>query len=146
MQPDFLNPDVATARTVELINDAFVQVEQICTLLDSTAAATRRVLLSIEAALKAPVQQNLNAPVTPPDAVAFAAQYRRQHRPGTPSKITADPELQAVIRARINTLTYAQIIAELAAAFPPERRVSHSSLARWWQANRPNPKASIAGS
>jgi hypothetical protein len=33
-------------------------------------------------------------------------------------------------------MTYAQIIAEVAGAFPPNRRTSLSALSRWWKANR----------
>ena len=66
-----------------------------------------------------------------------AARHRREHRIGVPGKVESDPELEAFIRARIATLTFPQIAAEVASAFPPDRRASQSSIHRWWRRNRP---------
>ena len=44
----------------------------------------------------------------------------------------ADPEVKAFILARLDTHTFDDIVADLKAAFPPERHVSRSSLHRWW--------------
>ena len=63
--------------------------------------------------------------------------HRRAHRPGRPGKIEGDPELAAFIRARIDTLTYAQIMSEVRGAFPPDRHCSHSGIGRWWQKRNP---------
>jgi hypothetical protein len=68
-----------------------------------------------------------------------AAEHRRAHRSGVPSRIASDPELEAFIRARIGHLTFAQIIAEVAASFPPKRQTSMSALSRWWKVNRQIP-------
>lgn len=61
-----------------------------------------------------------------------AGQHRRAHRPGSLSRIEADPELRTFILARLDRLTFDQVIAEVAAAFPPGRRTSRSALNRWW--------------
>jgi len=53
----------------------------------------------------------------------------RTHQRG---KIEQDPELQAFIRARCLTLTFPEVAAQVAANFPPERRVTTSSIHRWW--------------
>ncbi|MEM6372555.1 MAG: hypothetical protein AAF727_07225 [Pseudomonadota bacterium] len=47
-------------------------------------------------------------------------------------KIDADPELRAFIEASILSMTYDQIVAEVAANFSMDRRVTRSSVARWW--------------
>ena len=61
------------------------------------------------------------------------AAHRRAHRTGRPAKIEADAELRAFIIARIDTLTFDQMITQIIAVFPPTRRISRSSLHRWWQ-------------
>ena len=72
----------------------------------------------------------LNVPSTSDD---LATEHRRNHRPGTPAKINCDPDLQAFILARIETQTFDQVIAEIAAYFPPTRRIKRSALHRWWR-------------
>ena len=58
--------------------------------------------------------------------------HRATHKRGGLSKVEADPELRAFILARIDTLTFEDIVAELKAAFPPDRHVARSSVHRWW--------------
>lgn len=69
------------------------------------------------------------APGTP----TTEAEHLRQHRPGRPSRIDADAELRAFILARIEGATFPQLAREVAAAFPPDRRVAKSAIHRWWQ-------------
>jgi hypothetical protein len=78
----------------------------------------------------------LNEPASLPPTLA---EHRRAHRSGVPARITSDPELEAFIRARIDRLTFAEIVAEVAANFPPDRRTSMAALSRWWKANRQLP-------
>ncbi|MEI6098540.1 MAG: hypothetical protein WCS20_09595, partial [Alphaproteobacteria bacterium] len=52
---------------------------------------------------------------------ALQAQHRPAHRSGRSAKIEADPEPKALILARIATLTFAQIVSDLRATFPPDR-------------------------
>ncbi|MFZ1339362.1 MAG: hypothetical protein WAS26_09960, partial [Paracoccaceae bacterium] len=54
------------------------------------------------------------------------------HRPGRLTPIEADPELRAYIAARIDRLTFEEVIAEVRASFPPERPTSCSAPHRWW--------------
>ena len=61
------------------------------------------------------------------------AAHRRAHRTGHPAKIEVDTELRAFIIARIDTHTFDDLTSQITAAFPPNRRVSRSSLHRWWQ-------------
>ena len=61
------------------------------------------------------------------------AAHRRAHRTGRPAKIEADTDLRAFIIARIDTLTFDDLTSQIAVTFPPNRRVSRSSLHRWWQ-------------
>lgn len=55
------------------------------------------------------------------------------HRRGMPAKLALDPELRAFVEARLPSMTFAAIVADVAAHFPPDRRVSLSSVHRWWQ-------------
>lgn len=84
-----------------------------------------RDLTGLEGALKGGVKGEFNG-----DAKAA---HRAAHKPGVPPKIEADPEVKAFIQARLDTMTFDDIVASLKAAFPPERHVSRSSLHRWWQ-------------
>jgi len=65
------------------------------------------------------------------------AEHRRQHRPGFPARIDADPELSVFILARIDTMTFHQLQDTVAAAFPPHRRIRKTAIHRWWTRNRP---------
>lgn len=61
------------------------------------------------------------------------AAHRRAHRPGQPAKIDCNPDLQAFILARIETMTFDQIVAEIKAHFAEPERVKRSSVHRWWR-------------
>ena len=98
------------------------------------AALTAEMLGGKPVAHSAPIQQGINPPLKAlPTHEDMIAAHRRAHRPGRPGKIEGDPELEAFIRARIDTLTFAQIVSEVRATFPPDRQCSHSGLGRWWQ-------------
>jgi hypothetical protein len=119
--------DPATIRT------AIHQARETARQIGDLQAANARMIRTLEAALNQAVKGPLNEPSTLPP---IAADHRRAHRSGVPARIASDPELEAFIRARIGHLTFAQIVAEVAATFPPNRRTSMSSLSRWWKANR----------
>jgi hypothetical protein len=86
--------------------------------------ANDRTIRTLEAALKQGVEAPFDdASPAPPKAT----EHCRLHRSGVPSRIDSNPELQAFIRARIGHQTFAQIINEAAAAFPPNRRTSMSA-------------------
>ena len=98
--------------------------------MKASHAAQARAISRLEMALEATVQQALNGM---PSCDVPVSDHRRAHRPGKARTITADPELQTFIRARIDRLIYVQIAAEVAAHFPPARRVGKSAIQDWWK-------------
>lgn len=93
-------------------------------------AALQHGLACIEEALEATVQEGLEGLPSP---TAPISGHRRAHRPGVPPKIDGDPELQAFITARVDRMTFAAIAAEVAAHFPPVRRIGRSAIYDWWR-------------
>ena len=61
------------------------------------------------------------------------AAHRAAHKRGGLPKVETDPEVKAFIIARLDRLTFTDIVAELKQAFPPDRHISRSSVHRWWQ-------------
>lgn len=119
-----------------MIRTALDQALQSSVQIAALQAANSRTVATLKAALKQVVEEPVKDPSTLPQG---AAEHRRAHRSGVPSRITSDPELEAFIRARIGHMTFAQILSEVAAAFPPRRQTSMSALSRWWKANRQIP-------
>lgn len=76
------------------------------------------------------VNQDVEGPVESP--LPPIDPHRAAHRVGSPSHIDTDPGLTALIRARIDRLTFKDIAADIAAHVPPERRASLSGLHRWF--------------
>ncbi len=100
--------------------------------LASVEGTLTRVSIALEAALNGAAVGTAPDPAAPaPDAPACA--HTAAHRPGRPARIAADPELYAFIRARVDRLTFHAIAAEVAATFPPARRVSATAIHRYWQ-------------
>lgn len=100
-------------------------------LADAALADLDRARQSIErlsATIEAPAKGAFNAAADP-------AAWRAAHRSGSPSKLDTDAELRAFVMERIKTLTYDQIVQAVAAAFPPGRRTSRSTLSRWFRRN-----------
>lgn len=96
---------------------------QACALaetLDGLNRAVHALEGVIEEGLQGPFEAAFNS--LPSSAI-------RSHQRG---KIERDPELQAFIRARCLTMTFSEIAVQVAASFPPERRVGTSSIHRWW--------------
>jgi selenocysteine lyase/cysteine desulfurase len=79
-------------------------------------------------ALEATLQEGMEGPFNG----VFNAPSINLTRPTIRSKIDADSELEELIRARVITMTFAQVTAAVTANFPPERRVTLSSIQRWW--------------
>lgn len=117
-----------------VIRTAIDQAHQAARQIGDLRAANDRLIRTLETALNQAVNGSFNVPSPLP---SIAADHRRAHRAGIPPRIASDPELEAFIRARIGHMTFAQIIAAVAATFPPNRRTSMSALSRWWKANRP---------
>ncbi len=98
--------------------------------LKAAHAAQDRAITRLEMALQQAVQQRLQHL---PASEALPTDHRRAHRPGVQRKIDADPELQTFIRARIDRLTFVEIADDIAAHFPPARRVRRSAIHAWWK-------------
>lgn len=120
------------------INVSFATAEQVRSLRLQLVAAERDLkdgLNTISRALQlleSWESKALNLPdAAPPNERAVAINRARGGR-SRAFKIETDPELETFIRARINRLTYGQIAAEVAEAFPPHRQTSTSGIARWW--------------
>ena len=88
------------------------------------ARATVARILTAATGLQAAIEDGLQAPVK--------ASSRPLERRSIQSKIAADPDLQALIQARIMTTTFASVAADVAARFPPEKHISIAGLHRWW--------------
>lgn len=119
-----------------MIRTALDQARQTALQIGVLREANARTIRTLETAFNQALNGPSNGASTVPVAVA---DHRRSHRSGVPPRIASDPELEAFIRARIDRLTFTQIIAEVAATFPPERRTSLSALSRWWKLNRQIP-------
>ena len=105
--------------------DAEAKARQLHHLLLQASVATASLVTALSTGLKDPIEVDVNAA------------HRRAHRIGYPAKIAADAELQAFINARLDTMTFDQISKEVAANFPPERRVSIATIHRWWRKSQP---------
>ena len=112
-----------------LVQSLLDEAHQTAILLAAAIDQNHRLIATLKSALEAPVEGPLNAPSTRANP---AAEHRRNHRRGTLSRITSDPEIEAFIRARLDTDTLSGIVAQIAATFPQERHISLSCLSRWW--------------
>lgn len=128
--------DSASILDPTMIRTAIDQARQTSIQIGELQTANARTIRTLEAALNQTIKGPSNDPSTLPQS---AAEHRRLHRSGFPSRIASDPELEAFIRARIGHRTFAQILSEVAATFPPSRRTSMSALSRWWKVNRQIP-------
>lgn len=99
----------------------------------ATAFKLRALAASLEAAVNTPSKGHKRALETDDARAAWLA----AHRPGRPSRIASDPEVEAFVLDRIEAMTYAEIVAAVAARFPKARHISMSSLQRWWAKRRP---------
>jgi len=103
----------ALGKLEDLARQQLVELEGICELAGSVAD-------------EMPIQTRFKGPLK-------AGEYRRLHRPGRPSKIDTDAELNAFVVARIDTHTFEELAKEIARNFPRHRRVGKSALHAWWQ-------------
>jgi hypothetical protein len=81
-------------------------------------------ILTAATGLQAAIEDGLQAPVK--------GSSKPLERRSNKGKIADDPDLQAFIRARILTATFASVVADVAVSFPPEKHISLSGLHRWW--------------
>ena len=129
------------AEIATLLTEGFGELADLARDIDAARQSLMRADARFSLALhtlEKRVQDPVERPVVPPSTGPHsAAEHRRQHRPGVPAKIEADPELRAFILARIDRMTFYQLQDAIAAAFPPDRRVAKSAIHRWWTKNRP---------
>jgi hypothetical protein len=99
--------------------------------------ATEVLRLELQHRLETGVEQPPEGPLQPlPLPTVPISEHRREHRPGRPHIIPTDPALQAFITARLDRMTFAEIAADVARHFPPDRQVKKSSIHTWWQSTR----------
>lgn len=98
-------------------------------------AGLARLQRALERLREASVQNEVSR--LPPCDVP-STEHRRLHRPGFLPKLDVDPLLQAFVLARLDRLTFKGIAEEVAAHFPPERRVRHSAIHAWATRGRPS--------
>ncbi|MCF8516835.1 MAG: hypothetical protein K9G72_21110 [Rhodobacteraceae bacterium] len=110
------------------------QLRQTLASLDAAIVTIEALVNTLSTSLKCPVKCDVKA------------DHRRAHRRGVPAKIATDPELQAFVSARFDALTFDQIAREAAENFTYERRVSRSSIHRWWLKTGSIRGGAIAGS
>jgi hypothetical protein len=93
-------------------------------------AGLDRTIAALEQAVEDRVQRAVQAL---PEPTAPHSPHRAAHRPGRARLIDNDPELRAFITARIDSLTFYQLADDVAAHFPPERRVKKTAIHAWWK-------------
>lgn len=108
----------------DLIRTAIHQARDCARQIGDLQAANARTIRTLETALNQAIKGASNVPSS--DLPDF------ERHTAIRSRIEADPELRAFILARIATLTFDQVRAEITAHFGPEKRVSRSALHRWW--------------
>ncbi len=99
-------------------------------MLRATRDAHVKAAPTLEGAVGRLVKGGLNPASNPPEPVR---DHRRNHRPGRPCRIDADPELRAFVLARIDRLTFTALAEEIARAFPPGRRDGKSARHAWFR-------------
>jgi hypothetical protein len=117
--------NVDTANGLALIDAMIALLRQSMAGVDEALRLAGDLSSKTEGSIEHPVQQPLKTPET-------RAAHRSAHRRGVPSKIDSDPELRAFIIARMDTMKFTEIEAEVRATFPPDRQTSKSALSRWW--------------
>lgn len=92
-------------------------------------ATIDRAITALEQAIQQGVQDGMDAI---PQVTVEASEHRRLHRPGPVPKIDADPDLQSFILARVDSMAFVDIAADVAKHFPESRRVGKSAIYGWW--------------
>lgn len=101
--------------------------------LRAAHTAQGKALTTLETAFKQALEGRL-------DRLALCdappSEHRRAHRPGVQRRIDTEPELETFIRARVDRMTFAELAAEVANVFPPNRRVGRSAIHDWWKCHQ----------
>jgi hypothetical protein len=70
------------------------------------------------------------------DRCITAADWRRLHLPGTPGKISGDPEIRAFVDGLLDTTTMVQIAEACKQRFGAARAPGKSAVHRYWSTFR----------
>ena len=119
----------ADSRNSDPVDRALAASDRLGTCLDEATALLAELRDNLTTGLQRPFERPLKPPSTRDE---IHAAHRRNHQRGSLPKVASDPELELFILQRVDTLTLKEIVAEIAANFPPDRRVSISSVNRWW--------------
>jgi hypothetical protein len=122
------NPPASPLR--RQLTDALAEARAQRDLLAAALANQGRLVAALQRAVEATLLQGLDAL---PEDLPPPSEHRRRHRPGTIAKLDADLELRAFVEARLDRMTFHEIAAAVAERFPPNRRLGHSAIHRWWQ-------------
>lgn len=99
-------------------------------------AAQREDLAALDDRLSAALNGASNpvkGGLTEAEKLAFPVTSQRAgHLPGKQAKLDTDHELRAFVEARLDRMTFTQIAAAVAEAFPPDRRIGRSAIHSWW--------------
>ncbi len=121
---------MTSPRKLDLIDRAIAANAKLGNALAELISIADAIRATLSTAVETPVKPALNLPQTREEALAA---HRRAHRSGYPPKIEGDPELEAFILARVDTLTFGQITDAIKADFPPAQHVGRSTVHRWWR-------------
>ena len=119
----------ADSSNSDLVDRALAISDRMGTCLAEATALLAELRDAFSSGRERPVEQPLKPPSTRDE---IHAAHRRNHQRGALPKVASDPELELFILQRVDTLTLKEIVAEIAAHFPPDRRASVSSVNRWW--------------
>lgn len=122
-----VRPEICAEQKLEL---AIAKVTKARDLTRLASDAQEQALIALSKPDQTGVSQGFNGSVK---GVISEADYRREHWMGRPSRLNTDADLNAFVSARIETMTFKEIAEAVKEAFPPGRRVSLSSIHRWWQ-------------
>lgn len=99
-------------------------------LLDAARVEHERASMALERAV-AEVMQSASTALPVTDAPP--SDHLRKHRPGVLAKLDTDAELRAFVVARVDRMTFQGIVDAVASTFPPDRRVTRSTIHDWWK-------------
>lgn len=112
------------------LNTCLIEAGQAKAIAASLLALAEGICSRIDAAQTEDMQRAL---ATPAFAKRPGNDHRRDNRPGRLRKIEHETELQAFIKARIASMTFLEIEADVTAHFPADRQVKKSAIHQWWK-------------
>ncbi len=83
--------------------------------------------------------KGLSTPLQRPLQQDLKAAHLAAHRRGRPAKLDTDPDLRAFVTARLPSHTFPALAEAVCQDFPKSRRVSQSSIHRFWLKTKGQP-------